>query len=131
MSALHAEVEPFGIATTVVNPGFFRTELISEKSMVYADASIEDYDERRRAQEAWWEGQAGQQPGDPAKLAQALLRITDEQPPPRRFIAGADVIALAERKADELRAQSDAYRDLSTSMSYDDIASRPTDPGGP
>ena len=131
MSALHAEVEPFGIATTVVNPGFFRTELISEKSMVYADASIEDYDERRRAQEAWWEGQAGRQPGDPAKLAQALLRITDEQPPPRRFIAGADVIALAERKADELRAQSDAYRDLSTSMSYDDIASRPTDPSGP
>jgi hypothetical protein len=80
--------------------------LISEKSMVYADAAIDDYDDRRAAQEAWWEGQAGQQPGDPAKLAQALLRITDEQPPPRRFIAGADVIALAERKADEFASAS-------------------------
>ena len=120
MSALHAEVEPFGIATTIVNPGFFRTELISEKSMVYADASFDDYDDRRAAQEAWWEAQAGQQPGDPAKLAQALLHIADEQPPPRRFIAGADVVALAERKADELRAQADAYRDLSTSLGYDD-----------
>jgi NAD(P)-dependent dehydrogenase (short-subunit alcohol dehydrogenase family) len=120
MSALHPEVEPFGIATTVVNPGFFRPELISEKSMVYAEASIDDYDDRRAAQEAWWQGQAGQQPGDPGRLAQAVLRIAEEKPPPRRFIAGADVVALAERKADELRAQADVYRDLSTSMGYDD-----------
>ena len=120
MSALHAEVEPFGIATTIVNPGFFRTELISEKSMVYADASIHDYDARRAEQEAWWEAQAGRQPGDPAKLAQALLEIALETPPPRRFIAGADVIALAERKAKELQAQADAYRDLATAMAPDD-----------
>ncbi len=120
MSALHAEVEPFGIRTTVVNPGFFRTELISEKSMIYANPSIHDYDERRAEQEAWWKAQAGLQPGDPAKLAQALLRIAGGERPPRRFLAGVDAIALAEQKAEDLQAQADAYRDLSTSMAYDD-----------
>ena len=46
MAALHSEVAPYGITTTVVNPGFFRTELLSEESTQYAAASIEDYAER-------------------------------------------------------------------------------------
>jgi hypothetical protein len=61
----------------------------------------------------------GQQPGDPDKLAQALLTIVDEDQPPRRFIAGADVIALAQRKIDELREQIESHRELSTSLSFD------------
>ena len=47
MESLHAEVAPFGITTTVVNPGFFRTELLTEQSTSYAEPSIADYDERR------------------------------------------------------------------------------------
>jgi NAD(P)-dependent dehydrogenase (short-subunit alcohol dehydrogenase family) len=121
MDALRAEVAPFGITTTIVNPGFFRTELISEKSMIYAEPSIADYDERRAQQMAWWPAQAGKQPGDPAKLAQALIKIASEAQPPRRFIAGADAITLAERKIVDLRAQIDAYPDLSTSCAYDDV----------
>lgn len=120
MDALRSEVAPFGITTTIVNPGFFRTELISEKSMIYAEPSIADYDERRAQQMAWWPAQAGKQPGDPAKLAQALIKIASEEQPPRRFIAGADAIALAEQKIVDLRAQIDAYPDLSTSLAYDD-----------
>lgn len=121
MSALHDEVQPFGIHTTVVNPGFFRTDLISDRSMSYADASISDYDGRREEQQQWWEAQAGKQPGDPARLAAALVQIASEDPPPQRFLAGADAVALAERKAQALLDQANAYRALSISMAHDDV----------
>src|SRR2546427_2907749 len=96
MESLAPEVEPFGIHTTIVNPGFFRTELLTKESTNYATPSIEDYAERNAAQRERWEAQNGQQQGDPAKLAQALLTIADEKQPPRRFIAGADAIDTAE-----------------------------------
>ena len=85
MESLHAEVSPFGINTTIVNPGFFRTELLTEQSTNYATPSIADYNERRTAQLAFWTSQNGKQSGDPAKLAQALLTIAGQVPPPRRF----------------------------------------------
>jgi NAD(P)-dependent dehydrogenase (short-subunit alcohol dehydrogenase family) len=121
MGALAQEVEPFGIHTTIVNPGWFRTELIRLDPILWPQQSIDDYAERSAAQRRWWEAQNGQQTGDPDKLAQALLTIAAEDPPPRRFIAGTDAIGLAERKIAELREQIDAYRDLSTSLDNDDI----------
>jgi NAD(P)-dependent dehydrogenase (short-subunit alcohol dehydrogenase family) len=119
MESLHAEVAPFGISTTVVNPGFFRTELLTEQSTNYAQPSIRDYDERRAQQLEFWKAQNGKQSGDPAKLARALITIARQEPPPRRFIAGADAIATAEQKVADLRAQIDSNRDLSTSLDFD------------
>jgi NAD(P)-dependent dehydrogenase (short-subunit alcohol dehydrogenase family) len=119
MESLHAEVAPFGINTTVVNPGFFRTELLTEQSTNYAEPSIEDYDERRAQQLEWWKAQNGRQAGDPAKLARALLHIASQEPPPRRFIAGADAIATAEQTVADRKSQIEAYRDLSTSLDLD------------
>ncbi len=119
MESLHPEVAPFGIQTTIVNPGFFRTELLTRESVTYAEPSIDDYAERRAQQLDWWKGQSGQQPGSPAKLAKALMTIANEEEPPRRFIAGADAIALAEQKVADLQAQIAAYRDLSTSLALD------------
>ena len=84
MESLHAEVAPFGIATTIVNPGFFRTELLTEQSTDYAEPSIEDYDERRAKQLEFWKAQNGQQSGDPAKLARALIRAGDADGDARR-----------------------------------------------
>src|SRR3954469_8477505 len=121
MESLAPEIEPFGIHTTVVNPGFFRTELLTTESTNYAPASIEDYTERNAAQREFWEGMNGKQGGDPAKLAQALLTITDQAQPPFRFIAGADALAQAEEKLAERRQQIDAYRDLSTSLALDEV----------
>jgi NAD(P)-dependent dehydrogenase (short-subunit alcohol dehydrogenase family) len=122
MESLQHEVEPFGITTTIVNPGFFRTELLTRESTSYAELSIEDYAPRTAETRAWWEVQSGKQSGDPAKLAQALLTIASQDPPPLRFIAGADAIALAEQKVDELKKQIDAYRDLSTSLALDTVS---------
>jgi len=116
MEALQPEVAPFGITTTVVNPGFFRTELLTQESTAYAEPSIADYAERTAAQQEWWKAQNGQQGGDPAKLARALITIASEKQPPRRFIAGADAIATAEQKIADLKAQIEAYRELSTSL---------------
>ena len=99
MESLHAEIAPFGITTTIVNPGFFRTELLTEQSTNYAEPSIKDYDERRANQLEFWKSQNGKQSGDPAKLARALVTIADRERPPRRFIAGADAVATAEQKA--------------------------------
>jgi len=104
MESLQAEVAPFGIHTTIVNPGFFRTELLTEQSTNYAEPSIADYDERRGPLVEYWKSQNGRQSGDPAKLARALITIASQDPPPRRFIAGADAIVTAEQE--DRRSQS-------------------------
>jgi NAD(P)-dependent dehydrogenase (short-subunit alcohol dehydrogenase family) len=125
MESLAPEIEPFGIHTTVVNPGFFRTELLTKESTNYAPATIEDYAERNAAQREFWEGMNGKQGGDPAKLAQALVTITELEQPPFRFIAGADAIAQAEEKLAERRQQIDAHRELSSSLAFDDADAAP------
>ena len=119
MESLQAEVAPFRINTTIVNPGFFRTELLTEQSTNYAEPSIADYDERRGPLVEYWKAQNGRQSGDPAKLARALVTIADQNPPPRRFIAGTDAIAGAEQKIADLKAQIEANRDLSSSLAFD------------
>jgi NAD(P)-dependent dehydrogenase (short-subunit alcohol dehydrogenase family) len=119
MQSLQAEIEPFGIDTMTVNPGFFRTELLTEESTNFAERTIGDYNERRAKQMEFWKGYNGQQSGDPAKLAQALITISGQEKPPRRFIAGADAVETAEKVAATLRQQTDAYRGLSSSLAYD------------
>jgi NAD(P)-dependent dehydrogenase (short-subunit alcohol dehydrogenase family) len=120
MESLAPEIAPFGIHSTIVNPGFFRTELLTKESTIYAPACIEDYGERNSAQREFFAGMNGNQVGDPAKLAQALLRITEMEPPPLRFIAGADGLAAAQEKLAERRQQIDALPDLSRSLAHDD-----------
>ncbi len=119
MEALQTEVAPFGIETMIVNPGFFRTELLTEESTNYAEPSVEDYHERRTAQIAFWRSQNGKQGGDPAKLARALITLTDQDELPRRFLAGADAIDIAEQKIALLQQQIEAHRELSSSLAID------------
>ena len=65
-------------------------------------------------------GRGGQQGGDPAKLANALVQLAGQDEPPLRFRAGADAIATVEQKAKDLLAQADAYRELSSNLAHDD-----------
>lgn len=122
MESLQAEVEPFGIETMTVNPGFFRTELLTEKSTNYAAPLVEDYDERRTQQLEFWKGYNGKQSGDPAKLARALVTLAGEAVLPRQFIAGADAIETAEQRIAVLRQQIDAHRALSTSLAFEEAS---------
>jgi NAD(P)-dependent dehydrogenase (short-subunit alcohol dehydrogenase family) len=73
MESLRFEVEPFGIHTTIVEPGFFRTELLTNESTTYAETSIDDYAERTAQTRPAWEAMSGKQTNDPAKLAKALV----------------------------------------------------------
>jgi NAD(P)-dependent dehydrogenase (short-subunit alcohol dehydrogenase family) len=120
MESLRFEVEPFGIRTTIVEPGFFRTTLLEKESTTYAELSITDYAERTAQTRPAWEAMSGKQGGDPAKLAQALVTVVDEAQPPLRWVAGADAVATVEQKANELLAQVDAYRELSSSLGVEE-----------
>jgi len=118
MESLAPEVKPFGIHTTIVNPGFFRTELLTRESTNYATPSIKDYADRNNTHREFYESMNGKQGGDPAKLAQALLTVVDQEPPPSRFVAGADAVGAIEQKLADLQAQIDAYRGLSSSLAF-------------
>src|SRR4029077_15720786 len=100
MESLTPEVAPFGIRTMLVEPGFFRTELLTPESTKYAESSIEDYAERTEQTVTAWKGMNGRQGGDPAKLADALVSLAGQEEPPLRFAAGADAVAAFERSAE-------------------------------
>jgi NAD(P)-dependent dehydrogenase (short-subunit alcohol dehydrogenase family) len=119
MESLAVEIAPFGIHTMLVEPGFFRTELLSAESTIYAKSSIEDYAERTKETVAAWSSMDGKQGGDPAKLARALIQLAGLREPPARFAAGADAVQTFETKANILLAQADAHRILSSSLTYD------------
>jgi NAD(P)-dependent dehydrogenase (short-subunit alcohol dehydrogenase family) len=120
MEGLAPEVAPFGIRTMLVEPGLFRTELLTPQSTKYAEPSIEDYADRTKQTVEAWKGMDGKQGGDPAKLAAALVHLAALEDPPVRFAAGADAVELFETKAQALLAQADAYRELSSSLAHDD-----------
>ena len=91
----------------------------TNESTAYAELSIDDYAERTAQTRPAWEAMSGKQGGDPAKLAKALVTVVDQEQPPLRWVAGADAVATVEQKANELLAQVDAYRDLSSSLAVD------------
>jgi NAD(P)-dependent dehydrogenase (short-subunit alcohol dehydrogenase family) len=120
MESLTPEIAPFGIRTMLVEPGFFRTELLSSNSTTYALPAIDDYAERTREIVAAWKSMDGKQGGDAAKLAQALVKLVALEAPPARFAAGADAVQTFETKAATLLAQAQAHRELSSSLGFDD-----------
>jgi len=122
MESLAPEVEPFGIKTMLVEPGFFRTELLTEESTNYPLPVIDDYAEKTKETVTAWKGMSGQQGGDPAKLAKALIQLIGQDAPPFRWPAGADAVETFEKKSRELASQANAHRELSSSLSIDESA---------
>jgi NAD(P)-dependent dehydrogenase (short-subunit alcohol dehydrogenase family) len=121
MESLSFDVAPFGISTMVVEPGFFRTELLVEgASTIWPDLAVEDYAERTRKTITAWSGMNGLQGGDPAKLAAAMVTLSDSDELPRRFVAGADAMAAVEANLKTIQQQIDAHRDLSSSLTVDE-----------
>ena len=107
------EVERFGIKITVVAPGFFRTDLLDAQNAKYAASTIADYAAEGTA-EAMWSGYDGAQQGDPAKLADAFVKMASMENPPKQFLAGSDALAVArpalEGRLEEIRAFEDLSR---------------------
>jgi len=119
MESLAPEVAPFGIRTMLVEPGFFRTELLTNDSTTYAEPTIDDYAERTKEIVGAWKSMDGKQGGDPAKLAEAIVKLAALREPPARFAAGADAIQTFEAKANALLTQAHAHRELSTTLAHE------------
>jgi NAD(P)-dependent dehydrogenase (short-subunit alcohol dehydrogenase family) len=120
MESLRFDVAPYGIRTTLVEPGFFRTDLLTQESTSWPALTIDDYAPRTTATIAAWKGMNGKQGGDPAKLAKALLKVIDQSDPPLRWVAGADAVAAVEGKLKGLEQQLDSNRALSSSLDHGD-----------
>jgi NAD(P)-dependent dehydrogenase (short-subunit alcohol dehydrogenase family) len=120
VESLTPEVAPFGIRTMLVEPGFFRTELLTPESTSYAQTTIADYAEKTKQTVSAWSSMSGLQGGDPAKLAKALIWLASQNEPPLRWAAGADAVKELERKAQLLLAQADAYQEMSSSLAIDE-----------
>jgi NAD(P)-dependent dehydrogenase (short-subunit alcohol dehydrogenase family) len=120
MEGLTGEIEAYGIRSMIVEPGFFRTELLEPKSTTFSELSIDDYAERTREIIPQWKAMNGRQAGDPAKLARALIQLAASDEPPLRWVAGEDAVEDIEKKARLLLAQLGAHRELSTNLAHDD-----------
>jgi NAD(P)-dependent dehydrogenase (short-subunit alcohol dehydrogenase family) len=116
--ALHTELKPLGIHATVVEPGYFRTDFLDASSLVVSREVIADYDEtsgsvRRKAATL-----NHNQPGNPAKLATAMLKLVDAQTPPLRLPLGTDTLkAIAEKNA-YVEQETETWKALSASTDF-------------
>jgi NAD(P)-dependent dehydrogenase (short-subunit alcohol dehydrogenase family) len=121
MESIRFDLAPYNVTTMLVEPGFFRTELLVEgSSTLWPELSIPDYAERTASTIEAWKGMNGKQDGDPAKLAAALVTLVDSDHPPLRWVAGADAVQTGLDKAQQLIEQVLAHRDLSSSLAHDD-----------
>jgi NAD(P)-dependent dehydrogenase (short-subunit alcohol dehydrogenase family) len=116
--ALAAELAPFGILVTIVEPGPFRTDFLTRDSLRFGTSPIAQYEERRRRVQDTFEDRSHKQPGDPVKLAEAVVRLAGEAQPPMRFVAGVFALGIAEKKLANFKADLDKWRDLSAATDF-------------
>jgi NAD(P)-dependent dehydrogenase (short-subunit alcohol dehydrogenase family) len=108
--SLALELAPFGIRVTLIEPGPFRTDFLTPASIRFGARAIPDYEERRAALRATFEQRNGKQPGDPVKLADAMVQLANEVAPPLRFTAGAIAVDTFAAKLDTMRAELEKWR---------------------
>lgn len=119
MESLSAEVKPFGIRTTIIEPGFFRSELLTSASTIFGELEIDDYTNRSQEFKDFFSEQNGKQAGDPEKLAQAIVNIAHMKTPPLHFVAGKDAIEAAEEKMKKLQCEINEYRKMSENLEFE------------
>lgn len=117
--ALSAEVNPLGIHTTIVAPGYFRTNFLAADSLVTPKHIIEEYASVREAQHTHQHGYNGNQPGDPEKGAAAIIRIAGEQQPPLHFFLGEDAYNMAYRKMEAVTKELESWKELTVSTAIE------------
>jgi NAD(P)-dependent dehydrogenase (short-subunit alcohol dehydrogenase family) len=116
--ALAREVSHFGIHVMIVEPGPFRTDFLTPQSLRFGTTSISDYDARRAKVQAGFEQRNGQQPGDPVKLAKAVVQLAQQPKPPLRFIAGSFAYNTAQAKLNDVRVEYESLRELSLGLDF-------------
>ncbi|AXF04268.1 MULTISPECIES: oxidoreductase [Paraburkholderia] len=116
--ALHAELKPLGIHATVVEPGYFRTDFLDGSSLIVGKDIIDDYDETSGNVRRFAVGMNHNQPGDPQKLATALVTLVDAQTPPLRLPLGTDTLKAIAEKNEYVTTETEAWKTLSASTDF-------------
>jgi NAD(P)-dependent dehydrogenase (short-subunit alcohol dehydrogenase family) len=117
--ALAKEVRPLGIWVTIVEPGYFRTDFLDASSLGTEENVIADYEATAGATRAHAADVNHAQPGDPIKAARAIVDIASADEPPVHLLLGTDCVAAVEAKIEDLKADIEAWRPLSTSTDHD------------
>ena len=121
MESITPEVAPFGIRTTIVEPGAFRTKPPKDRGRtVFPEIEIEDYAEATRRHTESVKAFNGHEPGHRDKFASAFFEVMDLEEPPRRWVAGDDAVAGITEKGRRLIADATALPELSTGLNHDD-----------
>lgn len=118
--ALHDELAPLGIHATVVEPGFFRTDFMDNRSLARTRTQIADYIETVGKTRIFVAERNHQQPGDPSKLAQALLQLANAAKPPLRLALGTDALERVAEKNAFVAHETEQWRALSESTDFKD-----------
>ncbi|GHE14600.1 oxidoreductase [Streptomyces alanosinicus] len=115
--ALHGELAPLGVRVTIIEPGGFRTDFLSNSSLQTEPATIADYTTGAGPVREALVHYDGRQPGDPVKAAKAIVDVTETAEPPLRLQLGADAVERVEAKLDLVRRELDQWRHVALSTS--------------
>jgi NAD(P)-dependent dehydrogenase (short-subunit alcohol dehydrogenase family) len=118
--ALAAELKPLGVHVTAVEPGFFRTNFLDGSSLTAAKSVIEDYAETSGQMRAFASQINYKQPGDPVKLAAAIMKLAASSNPPTHLPLGNDTLLYFNQKMETLNKKIQEWHDAITSTDYDD-----------
>lgn len=115
--SLSHEVKPLGIKVTIIEPGAFRTDWAG-RSMVESRMIIGDYAETSGKRRQATRSVSGNQPGDPARAATAIISAFEADEPPLRLLLGTAALKIARERLDALRANFDAWAETSRSTDF-------------
>ena len=120
--ALAKEITPLGIKLTLVEPGAFRTEFAGD-SLATPENQIDDYAETAHKFVEMQEQSSGEQPGDPDKAAQAMIKVVESDNPPMRLVLGEDALQATRQKIESFQQELDEWEKVTLSTSFEDAKS--------
>lgn len=117
--SLSAEVKPFGIKVTIVEPGYFRTEFLSSRSLNVPKQPIDAYEAVRQSQQSHQDEINGNQPNDPEKGVAAMIQIAQEEHPPLHLFLGQDAYDMAYVKLNAVTTDLEKWKPMTMSTAFD------------
>jgi len=116
--SLAAEIKPFGLHATIVYPGYFRTDFLKDSSLLLPENPIAEYKNVRESESAHKDDINGNQPGDPVKLAEALIKVSHDQNPPLHLFLGEDEYNMANQKITSVQSELEGWKSVSVSTGF-------------
>ncbi|MFL9845951.1 SDR family NAD(P)-dependent oxidoreductase [Flavobacterium rhizosphaerae] len=116
--SLAAEVKPFGIKTTLVLPGYFRTNFLEGSSLSLPKNALDAYSEVRESTIMHQNQINGNQPGDPKKGVSEIIKVVNEEKAPLYLMLGTDAVQMAENKVSLLENEIEAWKTISVATDF-------------